>query len=150
MNIFLPCWVATCSIFRRTNWLLYVEKCLGQLFSMLLYRKSGDDFSTSLKKKLIRWFKLLIFIFIFIFMHEFVGMRGFLGQQKIVGGVEVSTQLFVCFKTQFIFFFTNDKSSLTSFYCSQVWTRKKCNSLTKQQDRKIKIASWWLSSWSDI
>ena len=106
MNIFLPCWVATCSIFRRTNWLLYIEKCLGQLFLMLLYRKSGDDFSTSLKKKLIRWFKLFkIFIFIFIFVHEFVGMRGFLGQQKIVGGVEVSTQLFVCFKTQFIYFF---------------------------------------------
>ena len=70
MNIFLPCWVATCSIFRRTNWLLYIEKCLGQQFSMLLYRKSGDNFSTSLKKN---WFKLLILIFIFIFMHGFVG-----------------------------------------------------------------------------
>ena len=45
MNIFLPFWVATCSIFRRTNWLLYIEKCLGQLFSMLRYRKSDDNFS---------------------------------------------------------------------------------------------------------
>ena len=70
-------------------------------------------------------------------------MRGFLGQQKIVGGAEVSTQLFVRFKTQFIFF--SQMTSHPSHHFTAVRFGHEKNAthsvLTKQQDRKIKIAS---------
>ena len=67
-------------------------------------------------------FKLLILIFIFIFMHGFVGkLRSTKNGRR---SRSVNTTICLLQNSIYIFFFINDKSFLTSFYCSQVWTRK--------------------------